>query len=230
VNYERAHELTLAYARPIGMFSVGGELNAGRDVFGEDYSRIAAFVRYAPGDARPVGAQSIAPIAESASTRPDGAALFIDAGVNANEVDVDLDDNIPRVTTNQDVAVHFGLGARRAVSPRQDLGVRVEYDDIAGHALIGVRALDYRYRFRGPVALTGFVGAARYGLATPAYGVYVGLGAQWRDLAPRLDLALDLRYASKVARDDLVAGDPAGGRPDSFYDISSAALYLSYRF
>jgi hypothetical protein len=33
-----------------------------------------------------------------------------------------------------------------------------------------------------------------------------------------------------VARDHLVAGDPVGGRGDSFYDITSAALYLSYRF
>ncbi len=93
-----------------------------------------------------------------------------------------------------------------------------------------MRALDYRYRFPGPLALTAFAGAARYDLATPAYGLYVGAGAQWRDLLPRLDLALDLRYASKVARDDLVDGDPAGGRPDSFYDITSAALYLSWRF
>ncbi len=108
--------------------------------------------------------------------------------------------------------------------------MRVEYDDIDGHALLGVRALDYRYRVRGPLALTGFVGAARYDLATPAYGVYLGAGAQWRNLAPRLDLSLDLRYASKVARDHLVAGDPVGGRGDSFYDITSAALYLSYRF
>lgn len=82
----------------------------------------------------------------------------------------------------------------------------------------------------GPSRLQASVGAARYDLATPAYGAYLGVGAQWRDLAPRLDLSLDLRHASKVARDHLVAGDPVGGRGDSFYDITSAALYLSYRF
>ena len=83
---------------------------------------------------------------------------------------------------------------------------------------------------KGTLGVTGFLGAARYDLATPAYGVYLGAGAQWRDLVPRLDLSLDLRYASKVARDHLVSGDPVGGRGDSFYDITSAALYLSYRF
>lgn len=229
VAYERGYDLTLAYARPVGEFSVGGELHGGRDVFGESFSRLAAFVRYAPGSTGSGlgggGAIEPAPV-----RRPDGAELFVDAGVNANEVLIDLDDSIPRATTDREFAAHFGLGARRKVTARQDLGVRIEYDDVRGHAFLAVRALDYRYRFTGPLALTGFLGAARYDLATPAYGVYLGVGAQWRDLAPRLDLSLDVRYASKVARDHLVAGDPVGGRDDSFYDITSAALYLGYRF
>ncbi|MEZ5533744.1 MAG: capsule assembly Wzi family protein [Steroidobacteraceae bacterium] len=228
VDYTRGYDLTLSYARPVGDFSVGGEVYAGRDVFGEDFSRIAAFVRYAPGAAG--SAHGVAPIEPAARQRADGAELFVDIGANINEVRIDLDDNLPRTTTDREAAPHFGLGARRSVTAHQDLGARIEYDDIDGHALLGVRALDYRYRFAGPIALTGFIGAARYDLATPAYGVYLGAGAQWRDLLPRLDLSLDLRYASKVARDDLVAGDPVGGRPDSFYDIASAALYFSYRF
>ncbi|MBV6417022.1 MAG: hypothetical protein CMLOHMNK_01655 [Steroidobacteraceae bacterium] len=228
VSYERGYDVTLSYARPLGAFSVGGELYAGRDVFGEDFSRLAAFVRYAPGATG--SAFGVVASGPASRQRPDGAELFVDFGVNTNEVKVDLDDTIPRATTDREVAPHFGLGARRAVSARQDLGVRVEYDDIDGHSLLGVRALDYRFRVRGPIALTGFVGAARYDLATPAYGVYVGAGAQWREVLPRLDLSLDLRYASKVARDHLVTGDPVGARGDSFYDITSAALYLSYRF
>lgn len=230
VAYARGYDLTLSYARPLGAFSVGGEFHAGRDVFGEDFSRIAAFVRYAPDFAASGGGFGAAPVAGASRTRADGAALFVDAGANASEVTIDLDDSIPRATTDREVAAHVGIGARRRVTARQDLGVRIEYDDIGGHALLGVRALDYRYRFHGPLAITGFLGAARYDLATPAYGVYLGAGAQWRDLVPRLDLSLDLRYASKVARDHLVAGDPVGGRGDSFYDITSAALYLSYRF
>ena len=227
--YERGYDIALSYARPMGAFTFGGELYAGRDVFGEDFSRIAAFVRYAP-DGSAGASHALVPIEGGSRTRAEGAELFVDLGVNASETRIDLDDDIPRLTSDREVAAHFGIGARRRVSAHQDLGVRVEYDEIDGHSLLGVRALDYRYRFAGPFALTAFAGAARYDLATPAYGLYIGAGAQWRDLLPRVDLALDLRYASKVARDDLVDGDPVGGRPDSFYDITSAALYLSYRF
>jgi hypothetical protein len=228
--YERGYDLALSYARPVGAFSLGGEIYAGRDVFGEDFSRIAAFVRYAPqgGAGR---AHPMLPAEPGQRERASGADLFVDLGANANQVRIDLDDDLPRTTTDSEAGMHLGIGARRQVSERQDLGVRVEYDDIGGHALIGVRALDYRYRFAGPLALTGFVGAARYDLATPAYGLYIGAGMQWRGvLRSNFDLSLDLRYASKVARDDLVDGDPVGGRPDSFYDIASAALYLSYRY
>lgn len=227
--YERGYDIALSYARPMGAFTLGGELYAGRDVFGEDFSRVMVFLRYAP-DSSTGARHAWAPIEGGSRTRADGAELFVDLGVNASETRIDFDDDLPRLTTDREIAAHFGVGARRRVSAHQDLGVRVEYDEIDGHALLGVRALDYRYRFAGPLALTAFAGAARYDLATPAYGLYVGAGAQWRDLLPRLDLTLDLRYASKVARDDLVDGDPAGGRPDSFYDIASAALYLSWRF
>lgn len=227
--YERGYDIALSYARPVGAFTLGGELYAGRDVFGEDFSRVTAFLRYAPdGSAGALHAR--VPSEGGSRTRAQGAELFVDLGVNASETRIDFDDDIPRLTTDREVAAHFGVGARRRVSAHQDLGVRLEYDEIDGHALLGVRALDYRYRFAGPLALTAFAGAARYDLATPAYGLYVGAGAQWRDLLPRLDLTFDLRYASKVARDDLVDGDVAGGRPDSFYDITSAALYLSWRF
>ena len=55
--------------------------------------------------------------------------------------------------------------------------------------LLGVRALDYRYRFANPLALSFFLGASRYDLATPAYGYYLGAGVQWRDILPGFDLA-----------------------------------------
>ena len=97
--------------------------------------------------------------------------------------------------------------------------------------LLAVRALDYRYRFDNPLALSFFVGAARYDLATPAYGYYLGGGMQWRNILPRTDLSLDLRYADKVARDKLLPDDPGTDpRPDSFYDVTGATLSLSYRF
>ena len=46
-DYERAHALDLRYSRPWREeYFVGGELNVGRDVFGESYSRISAFFRF----------------------------------------------------------------------------------------------------------------------------------------------------------------------------------------
>jgi hypothetical protein len=114
-------------------------------------------------------------------------------------------DGSPRPTDAQ-VAAHFGLTAARGVSAH-DLGVRI-VDQVEEEYLFAVRALDYRYRFKGPLALTGFVGAARYDLATPAYGYYIGVGAQWRDVMRRFDVNLDLKYADKVARDKLLPTDP----------------------
>ena len=129
------------------------------------------------------------------------------------------------------IAPHFGIGARRAVSERSDLGVRAEIDDIDGDMLLSVRALDYRYRFRNPLALSAFLGAARYDLATPAYGYYYGAGVQWRDLLPGLDWVWICATRDKVARDKLLPSDPSSAkRPDSFYDITGATLSLSYRW
>jgi hypothetical protein len=91
--------------------------------------------------------------------------------------------------------------------------------------------LDYRYRFDNPLALSVFLGAARYDLATPAYGYYLGAGLQWRNLFKHVDLGVDYRYADKVARDKLLPSDPAPEpRPDEFFDISGTSLSISYRF
>jgi hypothetical protein len=46
-DYARAHSLDVRYSRRWGDdFFVGGEWNVGRDVFGEDYSRVSAFIRF----------------------------------------------------------------------------------------------------------------------------------------------------------------------------------------
>jgi hypothetical protein len=119
---------------------------------------------------------------------------------------------------------------RRAVSANNDLGVRIEFDEVDGHSLIGVRAIDYRYRFGNRFALGLFAGAARYDAPTPAYGIYFGAGAIWRNILPNWDLAADLRHVQNAARDHVLASDPQGGRPDSFYKIDGGLFYLSRRF
>lgn len=228
VDYERAYDLSVSYSRAIRGFTAGGEITSGRDVFGESYGRLAGFVRL--GDEWASGGSNIA---TTESTRPEGADLFVDAGVNISKVQIELGDGVGdrKRKTSSEVAPHIGFGARRAVSAHNDLGVRVELDRVNDELLLSVRALDYRYRFDNPLALTAFVGAARYDLATPAYGYYIGAGAQWRDVMPHLDVSVDVRYMDKMARDKVLPTDPASTlRPDSFYDVSGATVSLSYRF
>jgi hypothetical protein len=78
------------------------------------------------------------------------------------------------------------------------------------------------------------LGVDRYQLATPAYSLYGVLGLQWLNfwpgLLPKTDVGVDFRYAQNVARDHVLATDPIGDRPDSFYKIESLVLYLSRRF
>jgi hypothetical protein len=224
--YERGYDVTLGYSREIAGQTFGAEVMAGRDVFGESYGRVAGYVR--------LGAEWAGGSAEDwteATRRPPGAELFVEGGANYSEVQTRLGGGSPKTVTRPGAAPHFAIGARRAVSGHVDLGVRAELDDIDGQMLLAVRALDYRYRFNNPLALSFFVGAARYDLATPAYGYYLGGGVQWRNLLRNVDLGLDVSYADKVARDKLLPDDPvADPRPDIFYDISSAKLSLSYRF
>jgi hypothetical protein len=227
VPYHHENEVMLSYSHPWQSSTVGGELIVGRDVFGKSFSELAGFVRY--GNKASEESDEPAEGAEEAR-QVDGTELFVDAGVSANRVRIDLSNTIPRNDSKLSVGSHLGIGARRAVSDHQDLGARLELDDVNRHALTGVRLIDYRYRFAGPLALSGFLGAARYALATPAYGFYIGAGVQYRNLLPGWDLGLDYRDAVKVARDHLLASDPTGSRPDSFYDITSVSLYVSHRF
>src|SRR5262249_10214325 len=103
---------------------------------------------------------------------------------------------------------------------------------IQGHGLLGVGGLAFRSRLWGFLALGVFVGAARYDLATPAYGLYYGGGLQWRNLLPHWDVGFDYRYANSVARDHPLPNDPpdVGARNDSFYNISIFTLAVSRNF
>jgi hypothetical protein len=224
-NYERGYDVTLSYSRALRGFTAGAEVLSGRDVFGESYSRVAGFVRF--GDEWAGGSGDWSAQAE----RPKDANLFVDAGVHASNVEIRLGDGSAKRKTGTETAPHFAIGARRSVSRRVDLGVRAEIDRIDDELFFAVRALDVRYRFDNPLAVSAFVGAARYDLATPAYGYYVGAGLQWRNILPDFDLGADWRFADKVARDKLLPSDAATTpRPDSFYDVSGYTLSLSYRF
>lgn len=155
------------------------------------------------------------------------AEVFVDVGLHGTHVEADIA-TFTRTTTSENGA-HVGLGVRRALA-NGSIGARAELDDVNGDLLLAVRALDYRRHLTERFAVTAFLGAARLDLATPAYGYYLGTGVQLKDLWPSWDLALDLRYADKIARDNVLPTDPQGGKPDNFYDLSGVAIYFSRRF
>jgi hypothetical protein len=232
--YHHYYDLTLRYTRPWNGLTLGGEVLTGRDVFGQSFTRLSGFVRYG-GDSRTrddgfVDDTTPDPDEAPVVHRDQSSEWFVDAGANASKVHKDLQENLPIVATNLGFGPHLALGARRAVSTNNDLGVRLEYDQVDGHALVGVRALDYRYRFQGPLALGLFAGAARYNLATPAFSIYFGAGAQWRDIVPNWDLNFEFKHAQNLQRDHLLATDPQGIRPDSFYKVDSALISLTRVF
>lgn len=228
--YKHYSDFTLRYSRPWDGLTVGGEALAGSDVFGKSFMRLSGFVRYG-GSQRSRGYDADDDDAAADSRDENHGELFVDAGVNANQVRIDLQKGLPLTTSSAAVGPHIGVGARRAVSQNNDLGVRVEYDgDVDGHGLIGFRAVDYRHRFGDSFALGIFAGVARYDLATPAYSLYAGLGGQWRNVLPKWDLGLDFRYAQNVARDHVLASDPQGVRDESFYKIKSGIFYVTRRF
>jgi hypothetical protein len=227
--YHRYYDVSVTYSRPWKDLTLGGEVFGGRDIDGTRFYRIAGFVRYG-GDARTRDDDSLDEDSYGGGPDERRAERFVDVGANVNRVHTDLEPGIPVTTSKLGFDPHFGLGARRAVSANNDLGVRLEVDQVDGHSLIGVRAIDYRYRFTDSFALGAFGGVARYNVATPAYSLYFGVGGLWRDILPKWDLGLDLRYAQNVARDHVLASDPPGDRPETFYKIETALLYLSRRF
>ena len=231
--YHHYVDFTLRYSRPWNGLTVGGQLLAGRDVYAKSFTQLSAFVRYG-GDARTRDDGSTdsgeSSDADAAAARAHGAELFVDAGAGASKTRVDLEQGLPVTSTNWRASPHLGLGARREVADGNDLGVRLEADEVEHHSLIGFRALDYRHRFSDAFALSLFAGPVRYSLATPAFSLYGGVGGQWRDFVPGYDLNLDFRYAQNVARDHVLATDVQGVRPDSFYKIETAVLYVSKRF
>ena len=160
---------------------------------------------------------------------PAHAEIFVDVGASASRVEAKIaliDDPVD----SSDGGLHVGVGARRSIGERGDIGVRLELDSVDSDLLLAVRALDYRRHVSEKLAVGVFIGAARLDLATPAYGYYFGAGVTLKAFLPRWDLSLDLRFGDNVARDNLLPADPQGGSPDNFYDVTGLSVYLSYRF
>ncbi len=225
--YHRANMGTLMYSRPVGDNILGAQVDYGRDVFGGHYSRFSAFYRY--GDALRGGADDTDEAAEY--QRPDHTEVHVDVGAVASNILADITSDTPRIKSGTGIGPHLTIGARRGVTEHQDVGAAIDADDIHGVSLVGARIVDWRWRFNNPLALNLFLGAARYAAATPAYGFYYGAGLQWREVLPHWDVGVDYRYAQKVDRLRTLPGEPQSGyRPDAYYDISMATLYVSRKF
>jgi hypothetical protein len=225
--YEHEGMGSLMYSYPLKDYIVGTQVDYGRDVFGAHYTRVTAFLRY--GDA--LHSADDEGDNYPGSTRPDGMEFHIDAGVAGSSVISDITSNTPRTSTGVGYGPHLTIGARRAASAHQDLGAALEVDDVHGVSLFSARILDYRYRFDNPLALNLFLGAARYAAPTPAYGPYIGAGLQWRNVLPKWDVGIDLRYASHINRVRTLPSDPQGGyRLDAYYDITLGTLFVSRKF
>jgi hypothetical protein len=232
-SYHRTHDVTLGYSRPWRDYTVGAEVEGGRDVFGASYSRISGFLRL--NDQHDPLSASLADSVEAGDSGTGDAQqgeIFVAAGANVYRLRTDLTTVATRTTAPQKTSPHLEIGARRRATEHQDLGTRIEVDDIDGHSLVGIRLIDYRYRFNNPLAVSAFLGAARYALATPAYGFYYGLGVQYRNVLPGWDVGVDLRYDDSIARDHLLPNDPpnVGPRTDSFYDVWGAVFTISRTF
>lgn len=156
------------------------------------------------------------------------AEVFYDLGANVSQIESRYAGR-PDTVDRSDSGLHAGIGARRALA-RGSIGVRLELDTIDSDLFLAVRAFDYRRHLSDRLAFTAFIGAGRYDLATPAYGFYLGAGVQLRELVSGWDLGIDLRFAERVARDNLLPSDPQGQSPDNFHDIAGVAVYLSRRF
>ncbi len=229
-DYRHYQDVSLQYSRPVANLTVGGEVDVGRDVFGGNFSRLAAFVSFNP-DEGSLPASIMESLSMSAEPMERNGEIFVDAGANASRQSYEPTLH-SRITSSTDYGYHVAIGGRRFVSDHSDLGVRVEADSVQGHSLIGFRAIDYRYRFHSPLALSLFIGADRYNQPTPAYGVYLGAGLQWRNLLPGFDLGWDVRYADAIQRDHLLPTDPPtiGARNDSFWNVLSSTVFVSYHF
>jgi hypothetical protein len=228
--YKHYLDVTVRYSRPLNDVTVGGEVLAGRDVFGKSFSQLSAFVRYGgPRHTRDYDSDDDDDT-DGATDDQAGTELFVDAGGNVNQVKVNVQPTLPIETSKVNFGPHFAIGARRAVTDNADLGVRLEVDQVDNHNLIGVRPVDYRYRFGESFALDLFAGVNRYNVATPAYSLYAGVGAEWRNIIPKWDIGVDYRYAQNIARNHVLPTDPAGPRPDTFYKMQSVIAYISRHF
>lgn len=224
--YETMQMLDVQYSSAWKNHPIEARLQVGRDIFGDSFARLAAAFDFAP-----TGTRGRAMLDENGPSKD--VEMFIDAGMQYSRArEYLLLQFKQRDTTSYEPDYHVGVGARRRVSARNDIGVRVEFDRVNDVDLFSFRAVDYRFRLGEHLALTGFFGVGRYEIELPAYGYYIGGGFQYRNLFPGWDLALDYRFYDKMTRDKGLPSDPESnpGLPRRVIDVNGYGLYISKRW
>lgn len=218
--YKNEYLGSLSYSYPWHGYAAGLALQGGRDVFGAHYVRVEGYLRdgealFSHGD----------PASAFAGKRPEGDHLFVETGIDYYRL---LYYRPPvRYYTPWAGGPHLAIGARRRVSAHQDIGVALDADDFRGRTMLGVRMVDYRYRFGRHLAAHVFLGAARYALVTPAYGLYLGGGLQWRNILPGWGVGVDFHNVISAQRlQDL----HSQGSGESYRSTYSWTFYVSRSF
>ncbi len=224
--YQTMHMLELDYATRLLGYAVDAQLQAGEDIFGESFVRVGAAFDFA-------STSTAARSSYEEDRAFTGTEVFLDWGIQYSRAREFLfleSQHVDR--TAYETNFHVGVGARRPVSARNDLGVRLEVDRVADRSLVSLRALDYRFRLNRKLALGAFFGVGRYDLTLMAHGYYFGAGLQYRDIVPGWDVGLDWRRYDKLNRDKGLASDPESNPnlPRRFVDINGFSLYLSKRW
>jgi hypothetical protein len=238
VNYRRAGMLTLEYAQPANGYTRGLQLDLGRDVYGKNYGRLAAFLRFDGGKETKDNSYGDSDDNDQRDDEDDRRYArferFVDLGVSGGRLQLSLGgfsaaQEAAAPATRNVMSPHLGIGVRHPVTQHQDLGIRAEFDDFRA-TMLALRIIDYRYRLARHLAVGAFFGFARYSAPTPAQGYYEGAGIQWRDLFPHWDLSLEARYFDHLQRDKVLPSDPQNGDPVEWYNLFAPTLSISRRF
>lgn len=224
--YHPMNEIGLRYSTIRKAHAIDLELSVGRDVFGENYSRLSASLDFVRAKEFSVGDYDQATTDESSEID-----LFVDVGAARSRAVGNIGVDVPATYYADQIEPHIGVGVRRRVSEHNDLGMRVEFDRAIGRSLFSVRAIDYRHRFNRKLALTGFLGVSRYQEELPMYGFYWGAGFELTNVLPHWDVGLIRRASEKVMRAKVLSTDQSvSANPNLYYQLTGIQAYLSYRF
>ena len=135
--------------------------------------------------------------------------IDVDFGVVYSDISSSVTTSADGKLDGGDTGIHLGVGAyRNKDDSRWVYGVKLELDDVAGNLLLSVRAIDLGYKITPRFMVNGFIGAARWDLATAAFGIRFGVGASYR-FGEHWALGSDISYSDSVARDKLLPGENA---------------------